>query len=248
MSGWALKIDQAMTGDGVGPAKKKGKKEEVGFGKNKGEKRKSEDGTSSTGGGGAAAAKPKKKAGGGGGRPSNPPRYRDIASQVLQNTRDLSYVMSIVFHTLLVPATSQFVIRAQTMGQIYYEQTKNNKKHKLGSPHLHIWNQWIIAAQEHMSADDQDSYDIESFMTEYGAEQSDVGKIVKLARCTKTYDEGIFRIQFNSNDLSKEVTRTLIKLMKEDGAEEKHTVAPKGPRERRIEEFLRGLTIEDEES
>lgn len=72
-------------------------------------------------------------------------------------------------------------------------------------------------------------------------------ELVKLARCTTTCNEDIFRVQFNTFPKSQEVCDIISRLMKIDGGEVKTGAAPMGPRERRIMESLRGQKDEEED-
>ena len=63
---------------------------------------------------------------------------------------------------------------------------------------------------------------------------------LKLARVAKTFEPEVFRIQFNALPSAQEVADMQITYLKIDGVEAKLNAAPKGPRERRMDDHLRG--------
>lgn len=240
-------------GEEEAPTKKKKK---LGGGDKKGEKRgRTKGGGSGSGGsgsaGGSGAPKPKATAskGKGDSNRSNPPRYRDLLAQVAQNTRDLAHVMACVFYTVLIPKTSSYVWKALQVGQSYYEKTKNRKGHSMGSPHLHIFNCWVVVTRDnmgsHLTADEAEA--ITKFSKDY-KEMDDAAQVVKLARCSKTYDPEMYRLQFNTYPVIQKLVDTFLRFMKWDGGVVKWGAAPRGPRERRIDAYLRGQKAEEEEA
>ncbi len=88
---------------------------------------------------------------------------------------------------------------------------------------------------------------METFTANGGSSLDSLASHVKLARCSKTYDENPYRILCNAYPATQQVADVLILLMKEYGAEQKLNAVPKGPRERRLEDCLRGQKQDDEE-
>ena len=58
-----------------------------------------------------------------------------------------------------------------------------------------------------------------------------------MCRITRTFDENKFKLQFNGHSQNNELVDILVRILGAEG-EFKRSVAPRGPRERRLEEFL----------
>jgi len=70
---------------------------------------------------------------------------------------------------------------------------------------------------------------------------------IKLATCKRTYNPEVSKISWNSHPKLPKIHEILMYFIKEDGGEEKVNAQPKGPRERRIENFLRKKAEEGED-
>ena len=148
--------------------------------------------------------------------------------------------MSIVFYTLLIPKQSTFVERSLAVGRTYYQRTKGVRNHGLGAPHLHIWDAWMCVLLARPDLEKDEKKEMNDFQKKHCRTMEMTQVFVKLARSSKTFDDEMYRIQMNAFPASQNAVDCLIKYMQKDGAELKMNAAPKGPRERRLEQFLRG--------
>lgn len=78
-----------------------------------------------------------------------------------------------------------------------------------------------------------------NFLTTIASTKGKLEHYIKLARCQKTFQKTVFKIQFNTHPELQEVQTLFLKhLTANESAEHKMATAPKGPRERRLEQFL----------
>ena len=250
MAAWGLKKDVIMGGGGAagaedGPAVKKKK---------------------AGGGAAAAAVKPgdKRKLREAGGAPAapkkdgakdikkgypHPPRYKDLVGQTVENSRNIAFLMSVVFYTVLLPKASTFVQSALSIGKQYYEATLGKKDHKMGSPHLHVFNS-LVAELKNLDMESDDSWPLDQFLDAdegQGRSLDSLEEVIQVCRVTRTFNQEIYKIMFNGHPKVDGVIQLLLRCMEHEGGEIKRSVAPKGPRERRLEEYLRKGPKDDNE-
>ena len=100
---------------------------------------------------------------------------------------------------------------------------------------------------QHPGIKREEKKNLDKFLKQECTSLEKTATFVKLARCSKTFDEEKFRVQLNSTSESQMALDLLIKYLKEDGGKIRTSAAPKGPRERRIEQYLRGAKKEEDE-
>jgi len=169
-------------------------------------------------------------------------------------------IKAILYFTLAVNKIHPLVKIAIATGKAYNTTVKKaGPKHKLGSPHLHIFAAWIrnlkrreeLQHTYHSGKEEDDMTTLEAY-TEKGAvgyNTISLEEEVKLAKCTKQYDEDWYTVQFSapSGTESEKICKLLYAVIQEDGGIAKHNIAPKGPRERRLAMLLNNDRKEDNE-
>ena len=121
------------------------------------------------------------------------------------------------------------------------------RNHGVGSPHLRIWDTWAATLKKHSTVQKEDKKIAEHFVKKECKTLEDTATFVELARCSKPCDEDFYRVQFSSFPISQTVVMLHIKYTRIDGGELKTNAAPKGRRERRLEQFLRGNKKDEDE-
>ena len=128
------------------------------------------------------------------------------------------------------------------MGQVYYERTKGNPKHGLGSPHLHIWGALLQEIIEDERAEATDVDLIRKAQEDHYKTYEMTAYTVKFCTAKPTWDTGVHKITWNVHEATRYVSDVLEKvLLGEEGAELKLSAQPKGPRERRLDAVMRKL-------
>ena len=144
MTSWGLFNDIDDDDEEGDPGKKK-----VETGTKSEKKRKKKEKNTSTSVPSAAGAKAKLKSKKTGGGQPNPPRYKDLLGQTLENSRNIAYLMCISFYSLLLAKNTDWVEKSQKVGKIYSTRTKVRENHGLWSPHLRIFDAWIQVGMKH---------------------------------------------------------------------------------------------------
>ena len=76
--------------------------------------------------------------------------------------------------------------------------------------------------------------------------QAALAEAITVARSNKVRDSGIRRIQFECTHKQEELAKLLAKAILHYGGDEKEGAAPRGPRERRLRQFLDRRQEEEE--
>lgn len=188
---------------------------------------------------GAVVAAPKKKAGSQ--QHPNPPRYKDVVSQVAQVSRDVAILMSICTRVFLLPATCLYVTDAQKIGRKYYMATKGKSgRHGLGPPYCHIWRGIIMCLSKEPDLTPQDKTIVDRHLQGAAKDFNTMMPWLKLARISKTFDETAFKFQYDPHPESQAVEKVLVAYLIKANGTEKQSIAPLGPRERRLTAYSRG--------
>ena len=182
----------------------------------------------------------------------------------LQNTREIALLQATTYRTFLVQHgegnTHRYAQVAEEIGYDYNETTRQHAKaqmeksgrdrtnHTLGSPHLHVWLGWM--AELTTEKDILSTAELEIVTKHYTAikdDQAVLGRSLTVARSTKVRDPGTRRIQYESTYKMEAIGQLLAKAILKHGGEEKVGSAPRGPRERRVRQWLSRLPAEAEE-
>jgi len=242
MATWGLTKKDEPMGDPSEPAAKKVKGGAAAAAAQPGEKRKA---------GGGSTASPKKTAGpqkSGEKRMSNPPRYKDLLGQTVENSRNIAFLMAVTFYTVLIPKTSSFIKTALSIGKQYFEQTKGKKNHGMGSPHLHVFNSLVAEVKERIDLQSDEEWHVDAWVDDTGSSLEKMEEAIQVCRVTRTFDQDVYKLMFNGHPKADEMIKIMLRCMETDGGTVKRSVAPKGPRERRLEEWLRrGQNAAEEE-
>jgi hypothetical protein len=170
-----------------------------------------------------------------------------MIKQLLQNTQQMRDVFSVVFDTLLLPTESTPVTMAKAQNVLYQSETKNKKKHGLGSPHIYTVGGAMEALLK-LAADHQDkevSNQMEPVFKEYGdLEPKQKEEICLFFRLTQCHDTNQSRIlmAFSSDLPGQALRKTMIKSLEVLAAAEIKTGrAPAGWMERDLQQWLQQL-------
>jgi len=169
-----------------------------------------------------------------------PPKYKDLVAQCLQNSRDIAVIQAILFYTVIIDHDHGLVRVSIRMGKkcndLVQKKTKN-----LTSPHVYVFNEWLKYMTKREDLESNDMQRIAEYLELQGKDLDVLAEHVKLARCSKTYDETKYRVQWAAFPGS--ATEVISDLIREclilDGGDPKYNIAPKGPRERRLEGLMR---------
>ena len=144
-------------------------------------------------------------------------------AQCLQNSRDLGYVMSLLFWTVILPESSRFVRRANQVGQFYYNAEPEEKR-RMGSPHLSIFDGIVRETAHHPSLINEDQQALQAYF-DMSDNRDELMKHVKLCRVNKTFKretdaEQKYRVQMGvTGRIVSELMDIIIRLMESDGGE-----------------------------
>ena len=180
----------------------------------------------------------------------------------LQNTRELALMQAAVYRTFLVPYTEsnphRYAQKAEEIGFEYNEltqlhakeqQTKAGKdrvEHGLGSPHLHVWLGWMmILVEEKELLTTTEIAKVQKHLDEVKGNQQALAQLITVARSNKVRDVGTRRIQYEYTHKQEELGQILAKAIVLYGGVEKLGAAPRGPRERRMRQWLTRQPEED---
>jgi hypothetical protein len=111
----------------------------------------------------------------------------------------------------------------------------------MGSPHLHVFNS-LVAVVKDLDMESDDSWPVDQFLDAdegQGRSLDSLEEVIQVCRVTRTFNQEIYKIMFNGHPKVDGVIQLLLRCMEHEGGEIKRSVAPKGPRERRLEEYLR---------
>jgi hypothetical protein len=180
-----------------------------------------------------------------------PPKYKDIVAQVLQNSREIAVIKAILRYVILLPANHTFVKAAIATGEAYNQQVRDKGKNReLRSPHLHIVRAWLEIIRTRKGLSQDDAYLMDEDMAEgegVGSTIESLEKAVEIAKSTKTWDERyLIQLSAHPGTKTEQVAQLMLNTLEYDGGEIEFDVAPKGPRERRIETSLKKSDISAE--
>ena len=176
---------------------------------------------------------------GGGGQQNLPPRYKEVVAQVISNSRDVAILLALSLHTILISKDSVYVKDSQSIGKKYHVLTRGKAgKHTYGPPYVHIYKGLVQSTMKLPSIVEAGKKVLEAFLQKDLKEVDSATSIIKVAKVGKTYDKDVFKIQMNDLPTRKKEQEILLKYMKQSGGSLKTTVAPLGPRERKLLAFL----------
>ena len=191
-----------------------------------------------------------------------PPRYRDVMELTLQNTREIALMQAAIYRTFLVPYTEgnphPYAQKAEEIGYEYNEMTqahakeqltkagKDRVEHGLGSPHLHVWLAWMrVLGEERDLLTAPEKAKVQKHLDEVKGNQQALAHLITVARSNKVRDVGTRRLQYEYTHKQEELGQILAKAIVHYGGVEKLGAAPRGPRERRVRQWLTGQPEED---
>lgn len=177
--------------------------------------------------------------------PQNPRHYKDMAAQVTQLSRDMAFCLSMLLHVYTVPSESLFIKIGQKVGKMYYAKVKENRYigKEIGPPYIFMWRAWVEVLIRRTKMDVEVNEGLILHLSEDCSDWEQMMEWLKTARISKGYEENQYKLYVNIaafNPKMDKVLRQLDKALKEDGGEVKQSVAPPGPRERKIATLHRG--------
>jgi len=173
-----------------------------------------------------------------------PPRYVDLMTVVLQQAREIAMISASIWITILVPTENPFVVAAADVGRQYNEQVREAKQqrppapHGLGSPHLHTWNAWMEMVEADRDLPSPARREIDEYMRTIGESMEATAENIAVAKCQKCRDPEWHRVVLQHTPAVARITDILAEKLISMGAVRKDGAGPRGPRERRMADWL----------
>ena len=91
----------------------------------------------------------------------------------------LATISAILFYTLVIDSTHTIVTTSLEVGRNYFKATRNKPRHKLGSPHVHIFNNWVDVMMKRMDLDEDDRATLVEWVAGHGSTLDSTAEHIK---------------------------------------------------------------------
>ena len=146
-----------------------------------------------------------------------------------------------LLRTWMLPATSTYAVNGMQAGKEYHSAVKAaGRSHGMGSPHLHIWASIIMTAKSDSGLQDPDKEMVTSHANSV-TNPKDLETHVLVCNMRPAYNKEWIKVQFKVSPEVENLAKIIEAAFLKVGGEQKHGVAPKGPRERKLAELLEGI-------
>ena len=138
----------------------------------------------------------------------------------------------------MVPATSVYAVAGINAGKDYHQQVKAlGRSHGLGSPHLHVWASLVVTAKTDKALTEPQRTQI-SEHADSVTDPKDIETLVVACNMKPAYNTEFVRMQLKVHAEAEPLTAILECALQKAGGEQKHGIAPRGPKERKVVELL----------
>lgn len=148
-----------------------------------------------------------------------------------------------LLRTWLIPAASQYAVAGLQAGKDYHEAVKAaGRSHGLGSPHLHVWASMVVAAKADPSLKEHEKAEVVNHASAV-TDPKELETLVTVCNIRPAYNKEWVRVQLKVTQPLETIVQVLEAAFRAAGGEQKHGIAPRGPRERKVSELLEGMGV-----
>ena len=148
-----------------------------------------------------------------------------------------------LLRTWMLPASSTYAEAGIQAGKDYHAAVKAaGRAHGLGSPHIHVWASIIMTAKDDNGLQQSEKETILTHASSV-ADPKDLETQVTVCNIRPAFNKEWVRVQFKVNPETEQVAKIVEAAFLKTGGEQKHGIAPRGPRERKVAEMLESMGV-----